>query len=303
MNIADFRPSKIGELFGQEHLQDTLNNWLQNPSIIPKALLISGPYGTGKTTIARMLAAKLATVKRDIEEINAAEARGIDDARQWSESARYCPLGDARVYIIDELHQMTTAAQSALLKVIEEPPKAVYFFLCTTEPSRLLPAIGSRCVKLSVRLLSEESLDELAGYLTKGRAKPEHVTAIHHKTQGHARDAVKLLATLEENSYRDGLLDQVGLQVEEVRRMLMANTMNSYQFKALVYNTDLQLLATLVDEIVDQAVVSVCLEFIKDYGEFLTFRNLRREYKITGQEQVMHYLTKKIGYGTLKITE
>ena len=133
------RPDDIGKIFGQDHIQELLITWLEDPSKVPASLLISGPYGTGKTTIARLLAKKLAGSSTDIIEINAANSRGIDDARQWAEAARFSPLGTgAKVFIIDELHQMTSAAQSALLKVIEEPPQKIHFFLCSHQSSEYL---------------------------------------------------------------------------------------------------------------------------------------------------------------------
>ena len=119
--IYNFRPDDLGKIFGQDHLLELLVSWLEDVSKIPRSILFSGGYGTGKTSIARIFANHLVSNKIDIKEINAADARGIDDVRGWAESAKFSPLGEkAKVYIIDELHMMTGSAQSALLKVIEE---------------------------------------------------------------------------------------------------------------------------------------------------------------------------------------
>ena len=110
-----FRPDDIGKVFGQDHIQDILLTWLEDISKMPPSILFSGPFGVGKTTIARILANHIVKAKKDLKEINAADNRGIDDVRLWVESTRFSPLGSGgKVYIIDELHQMTGAAQAAL---------------------------------------------------------------------------------------------------------------------------------------------------------------------------------------------
>lgn len=191
MEQQTFRPTKVHQLLGQDHLWDTLKLWVDNPLEIPHSLLIAGPYGCGKTSIARMLSAALASPS-GIMEINASEARGIDEVRSWIELCNFKPLGSKhRVFVIDELHQMTSAAQAAMLKVIEEPPKHVYFILCTTDPHRLLNTIRSRCTQLEVRKLDYEASTYLLEEIGAGGLPNDLKEEIIRAADGHARDLVK----------------------------------------------------------------------------------------------------------------
>lgn len=189
----EFRPSKIEELFGQDHLKPILSEWFTDVRKIPQSILMHGPYGTGKTSIARMIAEKLATNPTDINEMNAAASRGIDDIRDLADSTMFSGLGGNKVYIVDELHQMTPAAQSALLKVIEEPKPGIYFILCTTDFAKLLDTIRSRCTKLEVRLLDETNCFALMNYLNPNLSQ-EIKEDIYYSSGGHARDIVKAVA-------------------------------------------------------------------------------------------------------------
>jgi hypothetical protein len=185
----EFRPAKIEEIFGQEHLKPMLYRWVNNPAEIPKAILLHGPYGCAKTTIARILAKTVAS-EQDTHEMNAAAARGIDDVRDIADSTSYSGLSGNKVYIIDELHSMTAAAQSALLKVIEEPKEGIYFILCTTDYAKLLDTIRSRCTKLEVKLLSEQEAFSLMRFLDPNISEDLMVN-IYLSSGGHARDIVK----------------------------------------------------------------------------------------------------------------
>jgi DNA polymerase III gamma/tau subunit len=288
----EFRPADIGLLFGQEHLTDTLTAWVGDPKLIPHSLLIYGPYGSGKTSTARILAKKLTTVERDIREINAAEARGIDDVREWAEATRYRPIGEARVYIIDELHQMTPQAQSALLKVIEEPGSHTYFILCTTEPHRLLPAIRSRCVQIEIKLLNFEAATELMNYLSKGKITADVASQIYRRTGGHARDIVKMAQTLALSQYRlsqENIL--VGVGTEEFKSLLSKPTLNKEELQRVLSVNDQQMIGYIVDEVIDSQVAKGDIVYTKRFDRLLNMRVLRREYKVSAKEQLLHFLS------------
>lgn len=188
-----FRPTKVEELFGQQHLHDLLRKWLDQPDTIPQSLLIHGPYGTGKTSIARILADRLVSNPTDINEMNAAASRGIDDVRAIAEDTAFHALGKAKVYIIDELHQMTPAAQQALLKVIEEPKPDTYFILCTTDYEKLVPMIRSRCSKIQVNPLGEQDAMALIDHVGGKDLAPNIKYDIFLASDGHARDIVKMV--------------------------------------------------------------------------------------------------------------
>ena len=160
-----YRPSSFEEVAGQKHVVQTLMNAIDRNKIA-HAYLFSGPRGTGKTSIAKIFAKTINCTNEDhkpcqecdncievqkgshpdIIEIDAASNNGVDEVRNLIEKVKYAPLkGKYKVYIIDEVHMMSTGAFNALLKTIEEPPSHVIFILATTEPHKVLPTIISRC--------------------------------------------------------------------------------------------------------------------------------------------------------------
>lgn len=288
--MNEFRPATIGHLFGQEHLTETLADWTECPDHIPHSLLITGPYGTGKTSIARILARRLTDQPRDIKEINAAESRGIDDVREWVDACRYAPLGKARIFVIDELHQMTQQAQSALLKVIEEPGQRLYFFLCTTEPSRLLPAIRSRCSSIEVRLLTESSAEELIGFLSKGQVTPENAKAVFQRSGGHARDIVKMISMLSYTNYSTLPAELPGMTAEQFKGLLLQDKISDADVQKMLMISDPVLISSTLDTVVDSKVIASDGNHVRVYDRLLRMRVLRREYKISVQEQLLHYI-------------
>jgi DNA polymerase-3 subunit gamma/tau len=169
-----WRPQNFHELVGQEHISQTLVNALQSGRVA-HAFLFSGPRGSGKTSTARLLAKALnchggkpgepcsqcvscteiaAGNCMDVLEIDAASNRGIDEIRELKEKARYNPARDRhKIFIIDEVHMLTTEAFNALLKTLEEPPPHVIFILATTEYHKIPATILSRCQQYSFRLI------------------------------------------------------------------------------------------------------------------------------------------------------
>ena len=293
-----FRPTDIGQLFGQDHLLEVLVNWVDNPEKMPPSILLSGPYGTGKTTIARMLANTIISLPDDLSEINAADARGIDEVRSWAESTRFSPLGSGgKVYIIDELHQMTPAAQSALLKVIEEPPKGIYFFLCTTEPLKLKDTIRSRCTRIETKLLKPEDTANLLSFVFDGKISDELKSIIHKKSGGHARDAIKIgeTAVLTGAVTAQDLHGEVGLgygEIEQLLRDVLNNNISYKQATAQIMQVqDGIALGSVLDFIVDTAMVEGDPRLIKNYKELLELRALRLDWKISPQQNTLYFLS------------
>jgi len=288
-----FRPDDIGKIFGQDHIQEVLLLWMEDTSRIPQSILLSGPYGTGKTTIARILANQIVKLKKDLREINAADNRGIDDVRSWIESAKFSPLGSGgKVYIIDELHQMTNAAQSALLKIIEEPPPDIYFFFCTTEPSKLIGPIRSRCSILELKLLELQDTCGMLAFAFGNKIPKQMAEAIHYKSNGHARDAVKMaeLTVLSNITTVEDLNNQIGLSYDETEK-LVVQVLN----RQVSWEQSLQLLkiqdAQMLDSVVDRVAINENEFVLSNYAELLKIRLLRKEYKVTLTEQVLHLLS------------
>ena len=209
-----WRPADFDEVVGQETVVRTLKNAVAQDKI-SHAYLFCGPRGTGKTTTARILARAIngrtastgATALGeaddlgfDLVEIDAASNRGIDDIRELRERANYRP-GSARfkVYLIDEVHQLTGAAADALLKTLEEPPPHVVFILATTDPEALKPTILSRCQRFDFRRVG---VDDMVSRLRQ-IAESEDIAI--------PDEALRLIAREATGSLRDGvnLLDQV----------------------------------------------------------------------------------------------
>lgn len=217
-----YRPQTFAELVGQEAIASTLTNAIRQEKIAP-AYLFTGARGTGKTSSARILAKSLNCLSRkiptetpcgtcevcraiakgdalDVIEIDAASNTGVDNIRELIERAQFAPVQCRyKVYIIDEVHMLSTAAFNALLKTLEEPPDRVVFVLATTDPQRVLPTIISRCQRFDYRRIP---LEPMANHLRHIADKEsilitaEAVTLVAQIAQGGLRDAESLLDQL-----------------------------------------------------------------------------------------------------------
>ncbi len=189
-----YRPQKLSEVVGQDAAVETLKAFKRN---FPQVLLISGPSGTGKTTLARIVANMLKVGPQDFLEMNAADVRGIDGVRAIQERMGLMPMsGPVRFYLLDEAQKLTGDAQSALLKPLEDPPKHVYFALCTTDPQKLLPTIRTRCSPISVCSLSDSDQQRVINKALEGEGKEVSQNVIEKIVDaagGSARSALVLL--------------------------------------------------------------------------------------------------------------
>lgn len=212
-----YRPQKFSEVVGQDVIVKTLQNAL-NTGKITHAYLFSGPRGTGKTTIARIFAKSINCahgmsdspccectsckeimegISPDVIEIDAASNNGVDEIREIREKVKFLP-GESKykIYIIDEVHMLTTSAFNALLKTLEEPPKHVIFILATTEPQKVLPTILSRCQRFDFKSLTVEEISKNIVSIAqkeKVRITDEAVNALAENAEGGMRDALSLL--------------------------------------------------------------------------------------------------------------
>jgi DNA polymerase-3 subunit gamma/tau len=241
-----YRPQTFQDVVNQEHVKTTLENAIAQQRIA-HGYIFSGQRGTGKTTVARILARCLNCVEGptaspcgvcasckeisaggtvDVIEIDAASNRGINEMRELRENVRYQPARDRyKVFIIDEAHQITTEAFNALLKTIEEPPEWAVFVLCTTEAHKIPATIASRCQHFSFRSVDFEDLMARMAWI----CQQEGIEA--------DSEALAVLAQAGEGSVRDSLsaLDQAiaccgaKLQAAEVRALLGAFSLESLE--------------------------------------------------------------------------
>ena len=234
-----YRPQTFEEVIGQDHITRTLANAISSDRVA-HAILFSGPRGTGKTTVARILAKTMNCKKGpapipcnecgscneitsgravDVFEIDGASNNSVDQIRELRENVRYMPAHSLyKIYIIDEVHMLSTSAFNALLKTLEEPPSHVMFIFATTEPNKIPITILSRCQKHDFRRINLESISKHMAVLCSKEGidiEDESLELIAREADGSMRDALSLLdqvmACLEGTITNDRIVDILGV--------------------------------------------------------------------------------------------
>lgn len=295
-----YRPQKFSEVVGQKAVIKTLRNALSENKIA-HAYLFCGPRGTGKTTMARLFAKALnceegighecdvcqncVAVKTgshpDVFEIDAASNSGVDSVRDLIDQVRYQPiLGRYKVYIIDEVHNMSSSAFNALLKTLEEPPANVVFILATTEPQKVLPTILSRVQRFDFTKVSDEDIiSKMSEILEK-----ENVT--------YEEGSLELIARLADGGVRDALsiLDQVvsysgdNISIEDINTLFgLLNVKDKLDFVRKIGLKDLASVINTAKDMYSRGIDIVKLhdDLIKIFKDLLVFGMTKDESLLT----------------------
>lgn len=192
-----YRPASFKTFVGNEEVKTSLLPILkrENP---PAAFLFTGPSGTGKTTLARIIKRALKCSNTDWKELNAADDRGIDSIRKLIESMRFMPLsGKRKIFLLDEAHMLTKPSQEALLKALEEPPAHVHWIICTTNPETLKTTFKRRCHMYELEPLRDAELNKLFDIILKKEKRTNVPVNVRERiielADGSAGQALKLL--------------------------------------------------------------------------------------------------------------
>ncbi|MCL4802609.1 MAG: DNA polymerase III subunit gamma/tau, partial [Burkholderiales bacterium] len=290
-----YRPATFDDLIGQDAMVRTVSNAFETGRI-PQAWILTGVRGVGKTTTARILARALnyslpdgsvagPTVRMpvlgehcraimesrhvDVVEMDAASHNSVDDVRQINEAVRYAPVSARyKVYILDEVHMLSTAAFNALLKTLEEPPPHVKFVFATTEIRKVPITVLSRCQRFDLRRVEAGVLvAHLEGICAKEgvSAEPEALALIARASEGSVRDSLSLLDQAIADAGRD-------LRAEDLRRMLgLADRTRIIDlFEALMRGDMAAALTELRDQYDSGADPAVVLTDLAEFTHFVT---------------------------------
>ena len=285
-----YRPQKFEDVIGQENTIRILKNAISKKRLA-HAYLFSGPRGTGKTTVARILAREAGCFEEDVIEIDAASSRGIDEARALREAVYVLPMRSPyKVYIIDEVHMLTKEAFNALLKTLEEPPAHVIFVLATTELQKVLDTIVSRTQHFEFHKIS---IPDIVSELTK-ICKKESV--------GIEDDALKLIAFFADGALRDAenilfqisTLGEKNIKEKDVRALLGAPEEESVnQITKMTLGKSVKDMLKIYDEVLEEGIDPNLL------GKLL-LRNFRAIYFLALDQGTEEILTHEFSEDEIK---
>ena len=290
-----YRPSKFDEVVGQEYIVKILKNTIKNKRIA-HAYLFAGPRGTGKTTIAKLFAKAIncedfneeacdncpsclafkENNHPDIIELDAASNNSVDDIREIIEQVPYSPIvGKYKVYIIDEVHMLSSSAFNALLKTLEEPPAHVVFILATTDPQKIIPTVLSRCQRYNFSKISNLNME---------KKMVEILNKEHLRYEDKALDEVAMLA---EGGMRDALsiLEQIlsynndGIFLEDVQRIFGLSTKEEKVELLIKIHNDLTGSINLLRQMYDSGIdpKRLCVDLLEIIKESLIYSDDQNE--------------------------
>ena len=257
VSARKYRPTTFEEVAGQEAITSTLLNAISNNQLA-QALLFTGPRGVGKTSCARILAkminSTIDNVNQDfaynIFELDAASNNSVDDIRNLTEQVRIPPqVGKYKVYIIDEVHMLSTSAFNAFLKTLEEPPNHCIFILATTEKHKIIPTILSRCQIYDFkRINNKDIVDYLIKICDKEEVKFEHeaLDIIANKADGAMRDALSIFDRILSYNNKEITVKDVSLNLNVLDQEVYIKTID------YVLDNNIPELLLLIDDIISK---------------------------------------------------
>ncbi len=301
------RPEVFEEVIGQKHIVRILQNQIRTGTV-SQAYLFAGTHGTGKTSTARILAKAVNCMDGepgdpavnlpcgkcenceairegrfvDVIELDAASNNGVDDLRAIIEMVKYPPaVGRYKVYIIDEVHMLSTAAENAFLKTLEEPPEHAIFILATTDPQKVRSTIRSRCMQLNFRRVTEEELIEGMKRICVRRginATDDALSTIASRADGSVRDALSILeqctAAGDRELSRAAVLEYTGAAGQDFFLALTGAVIAGDAGKALVY----------IDEIIRRGKDprQIMKDWLKHMRDLMIVKYVGRAERIVG---------------------
>lgn len=309
-----YRPRKFSEVVGQKAIIKTLSNSILNNKV-SHAYLFTGPRGTGKTSTAKIFAQTVNCLNlkgvipcdtcesciqiinkqnTDIIEIDAASNNGVDEIRELRDKVNLVPsYGKYKIYIIDEVHMLTTAAFNALLKTLEEPPAHIIFILATTEPHKIPETILSRCQRYDFKKLSPDEIKDRLKHVStqeKINISEEAINMISFLSDGGMRDALSLLDQL--NSYCENKIE-----IEDVHEIYGTITNEQiYAFVNDLINCDLSNLSKLIQKYDNSGknfkkIVELIIQFLKNC---LIYYNDSMYFESEKEKQMFGEIIKKV---------
>lgn len=283
-----YRPKDFSEVMGNEDVIKSVRSQLANGA---HTFLLNGPAGCGKTTLAYIMAKELGADELSIHVINSSSNNGIDTVRQIEKEVQYSPMaGKSVIYILDEVHMTSASAQNAILKVLEDCPEYVYFFLCTTDPQKLIKALQTRCSMVTVKPLPHEKMVLLLRKVCHKEGIKVDIDVLERvaeASEGSGRQALKVLASilyLEDDDARRAFLSANTVGEDNKDAIELARTLaRGADWGAIsqaLKTCDLsnpegirQLVMSYANSILMKGLNDAAVAMIMGFGEADTYRN------------------------------